>query len=230
MAINAGPSEYWLTNVDSGNYHASKNGVTQSGLVASYDAGALESYPGSGNILYDLTENNYHATLYGNITYNSARGGNLVFPANNTYIKTPEISNFKSICLTVLKTDLNADNYSWKYLWDARPGASGGWFAGVAPNGTPLQFSTGGWGNIYVNGNPVVTATWDNFQTNQYFQIYSVYGGLDLTTYTSTINFMSRYSDSEYMGGNVVAIQIYNRYLTDIEIFKNYYVMKGRLD
>jgi len=230
MGAFSGPQEYWLTNVDSGNYHASKRGVVQNGLLVSYDAGALESYPGTGRTLYDLTANGYHASIVGDYTYNPTdRGGNIYLSTNNnTYIKTPEIAGFKSFCFTFLKTDTNFTGYSWKYVWDARPGASGGWFAGVGDNGTLLAFSTGGWTNIHVNGSPVA-ATWASFPTDSFFQLYAVYGNLDATTYTSTINLMSRYSDNESMRGNVVAFQAYNRYLTSEEIFRNYWVMKGRL-
>lgn len=183
-----------------------------SGLVMYLDAANPKSYPGSGTAWTDISRNNNNATLTNGPTFNSANSGNIVFDGVDDYLLTASISSFRSISMFVYKTEVGPSG--WKYLLDARPGMGGGYFANL---------STGDWTNWYLNGSSIAS-TYSLLPTNQWFHLYIQAP----TTYTSTINFMSRYSNNEQMGGKLGIIQIYNRTLSAQEIAQNYNATKTR--
>lgn len=58
------------------------------GLTLYYNFGDTASYPGSGTTVNDLSTNGYTGTLVNSPTFNSADGGVLVFDGTNDYINT----------------------------------------------------------------------------------------------------------------------------------------------
>ena len=61
-------------------------------LIAYLDASRFTSYPGSGNIWYDLTFNQNNATLINGPTFNSNNGGSIVFDGTNDYAELTQAS------------------------------------------------------------------------------------------------------------------------------------------
>jgi hypothetical protein len=179
--------------------------IITSGLTLNLDAGFTPSYPKSGTTWTDISFSGNNGTLTNGPTYNTSNGGSIVFDGVDDYLKTPSIINFRSICLWVSKQSTGTN---WQYLLDARPGYSDGYFA---------NNSTGGWSNWYLNGNSI-SSTWALLPTDQWFHLYIQAN----TNYTSTINFMSRVSNNENLGGKIGSIQIYNRPITPQEILQNY--------
>ena len=57
------------------------------GLVLHYDAGTVESYPGSGTTWSDLSGNGLDGTLTNGPTFNSGNGGSIVFDGSNDAVK-----------------------------------------------------------------------------------------------------------------------------------------------
>ena len=53
MSVNAGPD------------------IVESGLVLNLDAGNIRSYPGTGNLWYDVSGKGYTATLFNSPTYSN---------------------------------------------------------------------------------------------------------------------------------------------------------------
>jgi hypothetical protein len=179
--------------------------IITSGLTLNLDAGFTPSYPKSGTTWTDISFSGNNGTLTNGPTYNTSNGGSIVFDGVDDYLKTPSIINFRSICLWVSKQSTGTN---WQYLLDARPGYSDGYFA---------NNSTGGWSNWYLNGNSI-SSTWALLPTDQWFHLYIQAN----TNYTSTINFMSRVSNNENLGGKIGSIQIYNRPITPQEVLQNY--------
>lgn len=63
-------------------------GVVTSGLQLYLNAGTASSYPGSGNNWYDLSTNNYTASLVNSPGYTSSAGGTLTFNGATQYVDT----------------------------------------------------------------------------------------------------------------------------------------------
>lgn len=76
MATNAGPT------------------IDRRNIIAYYDAGNRQSYPGSGSSWFDLSGNGLHVTLFNSPTFSTDGGGSLVFNGSNQYGKCPANSLF----------------------------------------------------------------------------------------------------------------------------------------
>jgi hypothetical protein len=188
--------------------------IVTDGLVLYLDAANSRSYPGSGTTWTDISRSGTNGTLVNGPTFNSANGGSVVFDGVNDYVITPSITNFRSICMWVNKPFVEFGAAPWKYLLDARPGFASGFFANNSP---------GGWSNWFLNGTSI-SSTWSLLPVDQWFHLYIQANA----NYTSTINFMSRVSNNENLGGRISNIQIYNRALSASEIQQNYNATKGR--
>lgn len=62
-----------------------KKGIVQDGLILNLEAGNINSYPETGVIWRDLTDNASIATLTNGPTFNSANGGSIVFNGVSAY-------------------------------------------------------------------------------------------------------------------------------------------------
>jgi hypothetical protein len=114
----------------------------------------------------------------------------------------------------VYKPFVDYGAFPWKYLLDARPGFASGYLANNNP---------GGWSNWYLNSVSIATS-WPLLPVDQWFHFYIQADA----NYTSTINFMSRYSNNENIGGRIGHIQAYSKTLTPAEILQNYNATKTR--
>lgn len=63
--------------------------IVKTGLVLHLDASALESYPGSGTIWYDISGNDNHGTLTNGPTFSSDNQGYINLDGSNDYITIP---------------------------------------------------------------------------------------------------------------------------------------------
>lgn len=61
--------------------------IVTDGLVLYYDAANPSSYPGSGNVIYDLSRNRNNGTLINSPSYDTTNGGSLIFDGTNDYIQ-----------------------------------------------------------------------------------------------------------------------------------------------
>lgn len=209
MAVYSGVTKQWMQQEPDGRKHMTSKLMVQNGLIASYDAGATKIT--ASNTLTDITSGLYDASLYNGPQYQETQYGSLSFDGANDYMKTPSISNFRMICIFGIKND--AGMSQWRYLADARPGKGDGYIA----------IGMGGW-TLYLNGGNLVSNSWSSIPTDQWFYLCADAGA----NYTSTINFMSRYSDNEYLIGKIGSIQIYNRALTVSEMNANYKAIRAR--
>jgi hypothetical protein len=192
--------------------------IVTDGLILALDAADRTSYPGSGTTWSDLVGNNY-GTLTNGPTFNSANCGTIVFDGTNDYVFINSVTNYKSICFWVYWDD-TGPLAPWRYLLDSRPGMNQGWFV-------PSSSSQGSdWkSTFYVNGLQVTGCNETNVPKNRWNHVYLE--GTN-TSYTSTFNFMSRYSNDEQAGGKMGGVCIYNRVLSTEEVLQNYNATKKR--
>lgn len=67
--------------------------IVTNGLVLSLDAADKNSYPGSGTVWLDLSENNNNGSLVATPTFNNAYGGHFTFNGTTQYINNGNILN-----------------------------------------------------------------------------------------------------------------------------------------
>jgi hypothetical protein len=68
--------------------------IVKDGLVFLLDAAKKDSYPGSGTLWNDITENNFDGTLINGPIFNTSNGGNILFDGVNDFVNfttTPQI-------------------------------------------------------------------------------------------------------------------------------------------
>ena len=190
--------------------------ITTDGLVLYLDATNNRSYPGSGTSWTDLSRGGNNGTLTNGPTFNSTNSGNIVFDGADDYLITPSITNFRTISLWIKTSNTGG---GWRYLLDARPGMGNGWYTGFEGGGAIGS----NWTSQYTNGistsvsfSNITLGTWCNLVI------------ISDAAYTSTINFMSRYSNVEMLAGSIGNIMIYNKVLSATEIFQNYNATKTR--
>ena len=79
--------------------------VVSDGLIFSADAANHKSYPGSGTTWYDLTQNNYNATLINSPTFTSENSGGFGFDGTDDYVELGQVPT------TVLSS------FTWQFIF-----------------------------------------------------------------------------------------------------------------
>jgi hypothetical protein len=199
-----------------GNWRGSD--IVKNGLVLYLDPGSPNSYfdKNSTNIK-DISGNNYSGSLVNGPIYSSANGGTMVVDGTNDYLITQTIASYKTLCFWINWTDTAL---TFEYLLDARPAMAGGWFIPSAASQGSDWNST-----FYVNGVVKTGCNVTNVPPNVW--LYICLQGVN-SSYTSTINFMSRFTNNENAVGTIGSIQIYNRALTQQEVLQNFNAQRSR--
>ena len=84
--------------------------LVTNGLVMALDASNIVSYPGSGNVWYDLSGNGNHATLYNSPTYNSQ--GWFSFDGIDDYVRTTNTLNLSTTDKVTVLVIFKPNSYS----------------------------------------------------------------------------------------------------------------------
>lgn len=218
--------------------------VTTDGLMVYLDAANTRSYPGTGNIWYDL-KGNINFNLINNPPFiaNSA-GGSIGFTAANSHHATASsLSSMPTWTVEVwlYHTGVSSGTYP-AIICEALGGGSIN-FALFNPNYSVnnFQLQTG-----YYVGNVWYWTNNYNIAQNNWYHIIASYDGsniklyvnsvLHLTTASSAIPvssntgiyLMRRWDSADYFGGSLNTVKIYNRALTSQEIVQNYNATKRR--
>jgi len=203
-------------------------GPATNGLLLYWDAGNLDSYPGTGTTIYDLSGNGNNGTLVNGVGYNQTNGGVLTFDGVDD---------------GVYLTSLNLSSTNNTVMGAAR-------YTGTTPHGRMISAYNNNWligcwnnstENYYAQGwvSPVQNGAND---TN--WRIVTALGDVGADSYTSYINntlsagpnnggsqgpdgiFIS--PSSEPSTGQFSFLLVYNRVLTAAEMTQNYNYFKGR--
>ena len=224
------------------NYNYFGNLVT-SGLVLDLDAAKLASYPGTGTTWYDISGNNLTGSLVNGPTFTGiGKQAAIVFDGSDDiaimnsgsyYIKNsgePITVNtwIKPGRLSGQYQDIITNRFSTEYNWILYQHTNDGsiQFHGATQNKSAYVPLTGSWVNvtatinpskiytIYFNGSPYQTSSSFEYGPNAQNRL-SIGNGAYTTTF------------EPYLGSVSVA-QIYNRALSQFEVWQNFNAIKGR--
>jgi len=213
--------------------------LATNGLVVCFDLSSNKSYRGSGAIINDISNNSNIGTLINSPTYSSANKGRLTFNGTNQYISTNIYANNIGIynasytAEAVFSATNAALTDSMVFGSEASGQTRKGWHLGMRSN----AFYFGQYGNDFGGGTAVSNT------------IYHVVWVLNLSISTGYIYVNGRlvasgnlsgfipdnpiwlaqaYAANTYFGGDIYLARIYNRVLSESEIFQNYNALKAR--
>lgn len=229
--------------------------IVEDGLVLAVDAANKKSYPGSGTTWNDLSGNGYDGTLINGPTFNSEKGGSLVFDGSNDIVLT---SNNLMSSLGVFSGVDNDVAYSMECVFKLNSyptgvGTSGMSLMGHASSGgIGLQvFNSGGYyinfgyrsnNNITFTNQAISTNTWyhtvctrptggSSVTVSYYINgILKSSGTTDLRVDYTAARFQIGSAESRigYLNGHVAFGRVYNRVLSADEVLQNYNATKTR--
>ena len=217
--------------------------IVTNGLVLCLDAGSRKSYPGSGTVWNELS-NNMSAELVNSPTFNSQKNGFFQFvtddyaripnsttldtqtPSVEVWIKTNETSQTgfwfeKGTVNTQYSLFQEGTNIQWRQHYGAG-------YSNLSTN-TATYINTSSWYQIvgtfasgrrrlYINGNLVNSdAQTGTISTNSGGMSIGVFGG-----YSGARGY--------YYNGSLAVCRVYNKELTPAEILQNYNATKGRFN
>jgi hypothetical protein len=223
----------------------SHNCIVTDGLQLILDAGDSESYSGSGSTWYDLSANNYDATLVNETSYNSADKGYFVFDGDNDYIDVNAILSYESFSVGAffrtsyagIKMIISKETTAGT-PWTYRIWLSGGQIvADIAQGGTqqsltsPLtSYNDGEWHHVMF--------TRDDNNWKLYVDGYEVNSRVDPFTGSIVDSQELWIGRSAFTGGSptgsypyagdISVVMVYNKVLTGSEILTNYNCLLSR--
>ena len=208
-------------------------------LVLNLDARNINSLARSANpgTWYDLSGNNYHATLYGSLAYGTGNGGALNFPGGNAnYAQASNGVYFSGSSFTIQSWVYPIEVLNWNRIIDFGNGAG--------QNNILLSnsYSTSGAPGLYIEGAQFQATT--VLTLNAWHFVCATYNSVSgiATIYVDgqpsgtrsmpaprnvnrTLCYIGRsnwgFGDPNFRGG-LGSVQIYNGYLTADEILNNY--------
>lgn len=240
MSVHAGPADWWTDGTGTGREFMSTKVLVQTGLVLNLDAGATNSYSGSGTTWTDLSGNGNNGTLTNGPTYDANNGGSIVFDGVNDYISVPHKAQLVGTQAMTLSAWVNLtsasfagaaiigkgsgtlNNAGFDFRIDSSTSLNLVKYFVIDQTTTISPLSTGTWYNIaavqsstkvdyYVNG--VLAGTFNNseaFQSN------------------NTELRIARNRDTGYMPVKISSVQMYQSILSAADILKNFNALRGR--
>jgi len=232
--------------------------LVTSGIVLALDAANIKSYPGSGTIWYDASNNNNNETLTNGPTYSTANAGNITFDGINDYAVMPftTILNdctfnfwFKATSTASYQYLLSLGNgvdstFALHFdMNDPDLGASGQtmwvyWNSGGTPystlsrSGTYGDFQDSTWRNYcFVRNSSDVSVT--RHYINGVERTTGVTRAGTQTTQFGNgagyfLNIARLHTNTFFWAGSIAVVQIYTRALSAIEIAQNLNAYRGR--
>jgi hypothetical protein len=205
--------------------------IATNGLLLHLDAGNPDSFPGNGTIWTDLSGNGYTGNLTNGPTFSSANGGSIVFDGINDYILYQDITLSSAFTIILwMKTSSSALVSNWRTLvWLSNNSNSFYidnnqryiYLEGASPKFTNSIVGDGVIHHVVLSRNSTnhVSAYVDSKKDS----ITAVKSG-NLTFK----GFGTSTGSIEFCNMHLFSAQIYNRALTEAEIFQNYNSTKGR--
>ena len=228
--------------------------IATQGLVLNLDAAIKGSYPGTGSIWTDVSNNGNNGTLTNGPTFSSADYGSIVFDGTDDYITgsvinaTTELSVF---CFRNPKQRTGSVYPSLISKWDAVPGDNRSWTVGI-DSANSKEYVIVSFDGTYssttikryeITGSvPYNTWTQIGFTFNN--GVFTPYRNGAPAQYTASLNgtFTSIYTSSKgynlgysrdgifdlYYSGSIGNAQIYNQSLTQFQVWQNFNAYKSR--
>lgn len=206
------------------------NGLITNGLVCFLDGGNATSYPGSGNTWYDLSGNGYNATFTSSPTWNNTNGGTMITNGSGGRFVTSGL-NLASSNFTVIAASRYTGGTSGRII----SGLNNNWLLGHWSNSVLNYYSAGWISSVGVGGSDTNWRLYAGSGVIGGTYKFYVNGVLNTsgTGGTAGPNDFSIGSygpgGSEFSDGNVAFMLVYNRALSDAEVFKVYQVFRKRV-
>ena len=212
--------------------------IVRNGLVLYVDASKANSYPASGNTIYDLSVSGNTGTLTNGPTFSSLNGGTILFDNTNDYISFGTASSLKPTQLTLACFfRINAINAPNVIAGKQGTGVGAASYALVVQNGKL---------NFRIESGGIQDASYTFSDTSNYNYAVGTYDGSSLKLYlngslvgTATTSVSIVYSDSYPLllgyyanafatNMNVGSLKLYNRALSATEIAQNFNALRER--
>jgi len=213
-------------------------------LVLSLDAGNPASYPGSGTTWTD-TVGSVPFTLYSGVTYNSANGGYLTFDSGaGQYAQSPSIAQLPtwsveawhyytgantggSPCIVTDTFLFGNINYTLGAINNDTIGLCAGWY-----NGSSQVWTKTGAINLTPNTWNQIVGTYDGtypklYVNNTLVATGTMSGGAALAS-GQGIRLMRRWDGTDYWGGNLAIVKIYDGALGDAGVSAEWNAHRAR--
>jgi len=218
-------------------FTADENIVTE-GLILNIDPAKSNSYPGTGNTIYDLSGFGNTGTLSNSPTFLSINGGSLIYDGTNDYITIPHNSSQNLTYITV-SAWFNFPTVPFSGLGINKEGsfrlmsaeaytsnASGrlgdSWGTGVGPGSTILKPNK--WYQIVMTADGTTQKLYVNGTLD-----YSANNSALASVNSNVLSFATyHFGASNFMNCQISQTQIYNRALSAQEILQNYNATKNR--
>jgi hypothetical protein len=219
--------------------------IVTNGLVLCLDAANTKSYPGTGTTWTDLSGNSNNATLTDGPTFSSLNNGYIVFDGVNDVVTTSVFDdNTSTRTFSAWHYPTTVSNNSTHALVRGRDGFGNGWNLRLGFDNTS--------GDRYRAGVVISSTSYSAYSTttallNQWVYLTGVFisstsiklyvnGILEGTTSvpagslrTSTVGWAIGSSTSTaFSAMSASHLSVYNRELTDAEIFQNFNALRGR--
>lgn len=218
--------------------------VVRDGLILYLDAANIRSYPGSGTVWTDLSDNGNNGTLVNGVVYNSANNGSMTFDGVNDYIDCGNSSSLSAIGGT---TSVTASG--WVYYTSY--GGGGQTYSVITVKGNPWTWLLENPSNrfrfrITAGGSDVNVADTSTHLLNVWYNVVGTYDGLNMRVYvngvlrntksqsgtlatnTATAKIGTFQGTNYNLTGKISNVSIYNRALTASEIAQNFNALRGR--
>lgn len=200
------------------------------GLVLCLDAANKKSYSGSGTTWYDVSGNNFNATLVSSPSYNS--NGYFVFTGAQTATVSNPLSTQANKSQTwTVSALLNVDDTGSQNLLNLNNGL----YPSYGTNNS-LLYLNGGVNDYYTYGGDIGNLGWKyiTFRFNNLSGYRTIYSNA-VNISTSGPNATSTPSGNpatltiaSNLRGNLAKLEIYNRVLSDAEVLQNFSAVRGR--
>lgn len=198
--------------------------IASNGLVLCLDAADRNSYPGSGTTWYDLSGNNNHYTIGGNLTYSNnaftmgTAGGAGGGATNSTQLTT---STTCTLVFWIKTNDVQA------VFWGGDPDSSygGSYYVGAYRVGNKEYYSNAGTPDYYQDLEQKANI-YDYLLDNVWHMVE--FKNVNFSAWNNEHNF-NCYSTSYLFGsGECAKILLYNRNLTAAESLQNFNATRKR--
>jgi hypothetical protein len=212
--------------------------IITNGLVLYLDAANNRSIVSGSTTWFDLSRNGNTGSLVNGPTYNSTNGGNIVFDGVDDYASTTRTSTTSFTWVAWFRTNVVSSGFKniisvrtpsyMLMLMDDDTSGMGFWASDTLTSGPSLNM-TGISANVWYHATFVREG---NSITNGYktYLNGSFRGSANTGTWSSSdpIIIGGRTDGTQFFNGNIAAIQIYNRALSEKETRQNYHATKGR--
>jgi hypothetical protein len=216
--------------------------IATDGLVLCLDAGNVRSYPGSGNIWYDLSGNENNG-IRTNAIFNSSNGGTFSFDGNGDFITISSSNSLKPTTGITIFSWTKSSDYGNMTILGKNNSFQNQTFSS---NGIENSIYSGGWQQPRTAQNLLSTTNWNNIvntYTTQDYKQRTYLNCSEVLTHTRTggsagnINqtndnlYIGSWTGStEYFNGFISILMMYDRALSPQEIRQNYLATKGRFN